>query len=340
MGSDIMEVTASIDRAKWDEFVYGHPHGNIFQTPEMREVYGRTKNYEPITLATVDDDGVILALMQAVVMREMGGILGSFSARSVVQGGPLFVDGEAGQKAVSFLLDEYNMIIQKRALYTEIRNIYDMSEFMSLFDRAGYVYEDHLNYLVDLDRPEEKIWMSIHRSMRKNIKRSQKEEVMIREMMDQSHIKKIYGFLEDVYHNAKIPFEDISHFEAIFDILVPRGMATFHLAEHDGEYMGGRVTLIYKGVVYAYSVGVPNKYKHLYPNALLNWEIMRWGVGNGCHTFDFGGAGKPDKDYGVREFKRQFGGELVNYGRCKKIHSPVKMRIAEMGFRVYRRLVV
>ena len=41
----------------WSEFVYNHPYGNIFQTPEMREVYERTKNYEPISLAVVDGSG-------------------------------------------------------------------------------------------------------------------------------------------------------------------------------------------------------------------------------------------------------------------------------------------
>ncbi|MEA1864736.1 MAG: GNAT family N-acetyltransferase, partial [Euryarchaeota archaeon] len=125
--SDIMEVTASIDRAKWSEFVYEHPHGNIFQTPEMQDVYERTKNYETITLATVDDGGEILALMQAVVIREMGGFLGSFSARSVVQGGPLFVDGEKGVSALEILVGYYGGLVYKRALYTQIRNMWDTS---------------------------------------------------------------------------------------------------------------------------------------------------------------------------------------------------------------------
>jgi hypothetical protein len=35
-------------------FVLNHPHGNIFQTLEMAEVYRRTKNYELITLAAID----------------------------------------------------------------------------------------------------------------------------------------------------------------------------------------------------------------------------------------------------------------------------------------------
>lgn len=51
----MLEITDSADVTKWSDFVYNHKHGNIFQTPEMAEVYKRTKNCEPITLAVVDD---------------------------------------------------------------------------------------------------------------------------------------------------------------------------------------------------------------------------------------------------------------------------------------------
>ena len=33
-----------------------------------------------------------------------------------------------------------------------------------------------------------------------------------------------------------------------------------------------------------------------------------------------------------------FGGKLVNFGRYKKIHSPLKMKIAEKGFEMGRRI--
>ena len=51
-----MEITDSPDVKGWSEFVYGHPYGNIYQTPEMAEVYKRTKNYEPISLAVIDEN--------------------------------------------------------------------------------------------------------------------------------------------------------------------------------------------------------------------------------------------------------------------------------------------
>jgi len=47
----MIEITNSLDKTQWREFVYDHPQGNIFQTPEMVEVYKRTKNYEPISIA-------------------------------------------------------------------------------------------------------------------------------------------------------------------------------------------------------------------------------------------------------------------------------------------------
>jgi len=50
----MIEITDSPDTKQWSEFVLNHPQGNIFQTPEMAEVYRRTKNYEPVTLAAVD----------------------------------------------------------------------------------------------------------------------------------------------------------------------------------------------------------------------------------------------------------------------------------------------
>lgn len=54
----MIEIIESPDTKQWSEFVLNHPCGSIFQMPEMAEVYKRTKNYEPITLAVVDTRNV------------------------------------------------------------------------------------------------------------------------------------------------------------------------------------------------------------------------------------------------------------------------------------------
>src|SRR5574341_342767 len=96
----------------WDKFVFNHPQGNIFQTPEMAEVYRRTRNYEPISLAVVNNSSdEIMAILSAVILKEKG-IVGYFSSRSIIQGGPLYVKNENGVATVSLLIKEYNKIIE------------------------------------------------------------------------------------------------------------------------------------------------------------------------------------------------------------------------------------
>ena len=89
----------------------------------------------------------------------------------------------------------------------------------------------------------------------------------------------------------------------------------------DAELIGVRLELCYKGLIYDWYAGSDDQFKNRYPNDFLPFHILFWGKENGFDKFDFGGAGKPDKPYGVREHKLKFGGELVNFGRYEKIKS-------------------
>ncbi len=334
------KLMTTIPQEDWSEFILKNPLGTLFHTPQMNGVFANTKGYFPLSLSVTDGNGKIMAMLNAVIMKETNRFLEPFSGRSIMFGGPVFENTNSGHEAVLFLMKEYNAVSEKQALYSEIRNIYDMSEFNHLFNQCGYLLEDHLNFLIDLKRPENEIWSDINRSMRKNINKARKNGVLIKEVTEKEKIKVFYNFLKNTYHKAKKPIMDLSYFEAIYDLLVPAGMAKFHLAEYKNEYIGGRVTLMYKNIVYAHYVSTSDEYKHLNPNAFLNWEIIRWGINNGFHEFDFGGAGNPQEEYGVREFKRQFGGRPVNYGRYRKIHSPTKAKIVDIGFGLYRKIFI
>ena len=338
MVSNKFTVASSIDIAQWSEFVHNHPYGNIFQTPEMAEVYKRTKNYEPISLAVVDESDNIIAVLLAVVIREMSGILGSFSARSIIQGGPLFVEGEKGIKALKILMEHYDKIVKKKQLYTQIRNMWDTSQISSILNALNYKYEDHLNILVDLTKSEEELWAGLSKSRRRFIRKAREKGVTVEEIKNRNLILTFYDLLQQTYKNAKIPLADISLFESAFDILTPKNMLKLFLAKYNNEYIGGIMTPIYKGVVTEWFVTGSRAHSKLYPSDMVTWHPIEWGFKNGCHTFDFLGAGKPDEEYGVRDFKKQFGGKLVNFGRYTKVHSPMKMKIAEKGFSIYKKI--
>ena len=44
-----------ISKEAWSDFVYDHPEGTIFQTPEIYMVYRETRNYHPLFVGVVDD---------------------------------------------------------------------------------------------------------------------------------------------------------------------------------------------------------------------------------------------------------------------------------------------
>ncbi len=97
--------------------------------------------------------------------------------------------------------------------------------------------------------------------------------------------------------------------------------------------------LLYKRSVFDWYACSKSDYLKLYPNEMIVWHILNWAIENGFHSFDFGGAGKPDEDYGVRDFKARFSGRLVDYGRYTKIHCPNTLRVIKKFYEVYRRFL-
>jgi len=55
-------------------------------------------------------------------------------------------------------------------------------------------------------------------------------------------------------------------------------------------------------------------------------------------VFDFMGAGNPYENYGVRDFKKRFGGEIVEYGRFIKINNSFLYKIGEFGLNIIKNL--
>ena len=336
----MIEITNSFDKQQWDKFVRNHPHGNIYQTTDMAEVYRQTKNYNPISLAAVDSkSGEMLAALQAVVIREMGGLLSSFSARSVIQGGPLVVDGKEGLKAAAKLMEHYDDAVRKKVVYTQIRNMWDTQDIKKIMEKAGYTYVEHLNYLIDLNMDKKELWNNLFKSRRNGITKSYRLGSSLEEFSDMNSIETIYKPLQETYSHATIPLADITLFKSIVSELVPKNMAKIWVAKYDDKVIGTIVTLTYKDTIYDWYAGSSRKYLKLCPNDILPWNAIEWGSKNQFKTFDFGGAGKPTESYGVREFKKQFGGELVNFGRYEKIHSIFKSKIVDTGFKFYKKLI-
>ena len=307
------KITSTLNPAQWSSFVYDHPNGNIFQTPEMYEVYKNTKNYEPIFLAVIDDKNEILGTLLAVIQKEYSGFLGSFTARSIIYGGPLIKDNNPD--VLDLIVKEYDKIIKRKAIYSQFRNMWDWGELKEIFIKNGFEYEEHLNILVDLTIGEELLWKGVKKSRKEGIRKAIRNELKFSTFStkDAKDVLPIfYKLLKETYLNAKLPYPLIDFFYNLNDKMTDKHIKYFTLRKNE-ETIIVLVALIYKECLFAFYIGTKQDKEilRMRPVDLFYWEVMRWGIVNGIKVFDWLGAGKPNKEYGVRDFKLEYGGKVV-----------------------------
>jgi lipid II:glycine glycyltransferase (peptidoglycan interpeptide bridge formation enzyme) len=335
-----MKIVRELDEHCWREFVLNHPQGQIFHTPEMFEVFDRTKGHRPTLWAVVDGSGQVLALLppvQITLLQKWLRPLASLTTRSVSYGSVLCAPNGRGQKALAMLLQSYTKQVEGRPLFTELRNLSDTRRIQSNLCEHGFEYEEHLNFLIDIKKPPQAILQNIGQRTRKNIQRGLRQGlVKIVEAERPEQVTACYELLQQTYKAAHVPLSDRSLFEAAFHVLHPKGMIRFTLAYVDQTPVATSIDLLYKDVIYGWYGGVDRDYARYMPNELLTWHILEWGAEHGYAVYDFGGAGKPDEDYGPRAFKAKFGGTLVNYGRNIFVHLPLTLKLSQASFKLVR----
>ena len=334
-----IEIVHTLPEEEWRRFVEQHPNGNIFHTPEMFQVFNRTKRHQPEIWAVIDKTQHPLAFMLPVKISLMNGLFHRWTTRVVVYGSVLSTPGSEGREALRMLLKAYRHAMLGNILFTELRNLSDLSDLQPVLNECGFSLEQHLNYLIDLNQSEETLIQNISKSGRQSVRSSQNKGTIIEEVTDRRQLEMAYQLLQKVYGRVHVPLANFSLFEAAYDILAPREMFKGFMARIGDRYIGTCFILIHKGRIIDWYAGSDRDFSSYCSGELLIWHILRWGKEHGFKEFDFGGAGKPDEEYGPRQFKAKFGGTLVDYGRNTCIHAPQRLMISKYGYQLLRNLL-
>lgn len=108
-------------------------------------------------------------------------------------------------------------------------------------------------------------------------------------------------------------------------------------AEIDGREvpLSGAIAVRYGNTgTYVYGASADDN-RNLYPNYLMQLEMIKWAVEGGCDVYDFGGIPHYDDEtnsaYGLYRFKKGFGGEIVVYaGEYTYDFRPNTARLADI----------
>jgi hypothetical protein len=320
------------------EFLSSEGGCSLFQTLEFLRVLERTKGYEGHWIG-VRDSGELIGSAIFFDITDKTPIPGLSITRRIMMGAPLIrtIDGKSRAAALKRILEGI-VKTGRKPIYFEIRNLSDTKEEQKIFESCGFKFEPHLNFLIDLRKGEESLLSQMSSSGRRMVKKSLKEGLSASFPKDVSDIDVFYQILSENYTKKGLPIADVSLFRACYEILGEKYCRFILAKDKDGKIVAGRLELLYGGTMYDwYAAANPDAHSKR-PNELLVWSAFREGMRLGMPTFDFGGAGRPDEEYGVREFKEKFGGKKVNFGRYILIVKKGTMILATKGYKVWNKV--
>ena len=332
-----MRIVDLLDREIWSSFVQQHPNGSIFHTPEMFDVFQSTRGYVPLLLAALDSIGDVLALLVSVKVQTLPWIFGRVSSRALLYAQPICRNGEQGYAALEAIMKEHDRRMRRSVLFTEVRPLSgDGSERVALTER-GYDREEYLNYLSDVRLSPEELVQRMNKHGRRDLRAGHRQGLSAEDATCIEGIDALYPILQETFANARVPLANKQLFVNALRILSPRKMMKVFLVQHEGSPIAGTVVLCHRDSVFFWYAG-KRRNNPLHAMEVIAFAMLEWAHSHNYRTFDYGGAGRPDKKYGVRDFKGKLGGELVNFGRYRKIYSPWKFAVAERAYEASRSL--
>lgn len=325
----------TVDIKKWANFVLTHPYGNIFQTPEMFEVYSLSKKHEPMLVYVEDNNNEIVGILLAVILKEYDGFVGFFSSRSIIIGGPLIKDDNPD--ILDYILQEYKKQIKNKIIYSQFRNLREWEgDYISIFTKHGFIFEPHLDIIHNLNQSKAELWSNMKSSARNKVNKAERCGLIYKDLDPNKFSDDSYSLLKETYMKAELPLANKDFFTNAFRILGDSGFLKLFGAFKDNDLIAVRLELIFKKGIYDWYAGSSINANIYNPNDFLTWSVLEWGCSTNYSMFDFGGAGKPNIHYGVRDYKLKFGGELVNFGRFELVHKPLIYEMATFALKHYK----
>ena len=232
-------------------------------------------------------------------------------------------------KAVRAMESNGQSPIANRPIYIETRNFHDYSRWKSVFAHLGFAYQPHLNFHVDTSSVEV-VDKNLGKSRKRDIRTTIREGVTPVMQPTIEQVRAYYQILHTLYTTkVKTPLFSWHFFEQLYRT----EHARFILTEYQGRIIGGTVCveLPSRALYEWFACGEDGVYDHIYPSCYATYLGIKYSAESGCQIFDMMGAGKPDEAYGVRDFKAEFGGELVEHGRFLCVRKPLLYWIGKMG---------
>ncbi len=302
------------DKNIWEEFVLSRPEANFLQSWNWG-VFHAQLGKKVFYLALTEEEKIVAVALCVKEQAKRGTYI-------TIAGGPL-LDWQ-NEKIVKTFFDEIKKLAQReRCLFVRIRpQVTDSPIIRSVAQKIGlqespmHVTAD-LTLQLDLTKSEDEILAAMRKNTRYDVRRAEKEHIIVKISEDPSDIKPFYETqLQLAKKHGFVPF-DYTFLHEQFTTFVSDHQAVLFHAYKDEKLLASAFIIFYnKEAVYHYGISTPENEK--LPGAYAcQWAAIRWAKEHGGRKYNFWGIAPADQQdhrfAGVSLFKRGFGGEEVQY---------------------------
>lgn len=238
------------------------------------------------------------------------------------------------------MLNRMQHLIPSHTLFIQFRNQEFIPLLLQTFNKYSYRFNPRYNQLTsttDLNLSR----AALSPSRRREIRQSINNGLQILSDPDNEQITEFYHILTQLYkYKIHKPLPPLNLFLNANQLRKEKKInIVIHLCVYQSKVVGGIVAPYTKNNTlfefYICGLDAELRHKKIFPSVMATWSAMEAGNNLSCRQFDFMGMGLPDKKYGVRDFKKRFGGTLINPGRYNRIHHPLLYTLAEILYNLH-----
>jgi len=344
-------ITNTVDSETWNNELQKSDYATFFQTAEYLTFESNMGEKIPFYITIQNEDKVILGQLGLFVIKSAVAysssnfqqLLNKFAQlgrKALWAGGPIIhtKNKDEKQQVIKLIISALNDIAKKNNLalisgYTPHQDFSINSEYFNEFTNSGYAIEKFFTFATDLTQDKEKIWNSIQNSTRRDVTRSEKKGIIVKELENHDELKK-YFLLNQAWAKTKGIETSISDIQIdSYWKYYKSGKEKIFLAYNDDELVSSHRLGCFNGIIYSHKLVSSYSKPASISGPLLVWKAIEWAKEKGMKFYDYSGGMAPPNDPKKKSkyeeqwgsllaFKRKWGGEEYPYYQLIKVTKP------------------
>lgn len=276
----------------WDDLLSSHPDATVFHSQGWARVLAETYGYHPLYLAAAD-------------AQRLWALLPLFELRSWIKGvrGVSLPFTDACPPLLAPAFDFESLFAAARSLGRERHwNSLELRGAAPEFAPSSLSFYQHQ---IELGLPEAKLFDGCESSMRRSIRKAERENIRVEALSSIESIDEYYQLHEITRRKHGLPPQPLRFFHNIHRFLIARGLGTVFIARRESKAVAGAVFLHFrKHSVYKFGASDPSA-QEWRPNNIALWSGLLRMKALGAESLSFGRTSVHQD--GLRRFKRSFG---------------------------------